>query len=276
MEGGGDGAGRGGAGVDSEGRGARLLPAGDIGTRKLRGGLGRSAAATSRWGRDSADKNTLAHAGTGDSLRGEGGRHVRGVRNKEEEDTLARIDASMLAEEAAIRNAMMPAKAAPDSGGGDGGGGTENISSGGTGTQLVLGAVAPAAAKIHESWEELQQRPSTCIVPISTIAPALMLAHDPPSAKVQAAMAVQECERGIETKETQGDRGGKVSELLGPMVTGSSAGGGGFHRVRANSRLQAPLTFVDPRSLHAPGVRDTLPRRVLPLHPTFLDVSLDV
>ena len=70
---------------------------------------------------------------------------------------------------------------------------------------------------------------------------------------------------GLWTRDPRSVQADTAASLLVPLFVGSSAAGQGFQRgVRASSRLQAPVTFVDQRISQAPGPRDGLPRRMPP------------
>jgi hypothetical protein len=71
-----------------------------------------------------------------------------------------------------------------------------------------------------------------------------------------------ETHRELWTRDPRSVQADTAASLLVPLFVGSSAAGQGFRGVRASSRLQAPVTFVDQRILQAPGPRDGLPRRM--------------
>ena len=111
--------------------------------------------------------------------------------------------------------------------------------------------------KVKESWEEEQQKRSTA------------RRHQPPPPAADGAGVREYLHGRHQTQNKEPAETETAASLLVPLFVGSSAAGQGFQRgVRASSRLQAPITFVDQRFSQAPGPRDGLPRRMPSMLPS--------
>jgi len=165
-------------------------------------------------------------------------------------------------------------------GGGGGGEGAAHVRGG--------GELAAHVPKMKESWEELQERRSSYDEAAAAVllqnyqqqntknSPHVMQVASHATILVGPVGGGDENEDGRgarasacagrmtenttnhngdreEARERERKRDGEMSSnsLLAPLFSGSSAVGGGFQRAR--SRLNAPVTFVDARTLHAPA-----------------------